>query len=123
MWHSVWNDARMLNRVAAVLALFATVLFASAAVKTLAARPEFAIRSVVVIGCDGVRSTMSSCSSAAAALRSLGGIFVSSPYSSRVAASSPCLIVLPGAVKSTRQPQLSALTFSTTTFPTNSAPR
>ena len=50
MWHSVWNDARMLNRVAAVLALFALALFASAALKTLAGRPEFAIRSVVVTG-------------------------------------------------------------------------
>lgn len=50
MWHSVWNDAGTLNRIAAAFALFALAAFGAVAVKTLAARPDFAIKRVVVSG-------------------------------------------------------------------------
>lgn len=50
MWHSVWNDAAILNRVSALLAVFALGVFGTAAVKWLAARPVFAIQRVVVTG-------------------------------------------------------------------------
>ena len=50
MWHSLWNDAPALNRIAAVLTLVAVVLIGLVLVKNVAARPEFAIRSVVVTG-------------------------------------------------------------------------
>ena len=50
MWHSLWNDASTLNRMAAALALVAIVLIGMVAMKNVAARPEFAIHSVVVTG-------------------------------------------------------------------------
>src|SRR5579872_379440 len=50
MWSSLWNDASALNRLAAVLSLIALVAIGTVAVKRIAARPEFAIRSVVVTG-------------------------------------------------------------------------
>ena len=50
MWHSLWNDASALNRIAAVLALVTIALIGMVAMKNVAARPEFAIRSVVVTG-------------------------------------------------------------------------
>jgi cell division protein FtsQ len=50
MWHSVWNDAAILNRVSALLAVFALGVFGAAAVKWLAARQVFAIHRVVVTG-------------------------------------------------------------------------
>ena len=50
MWHSLWNDTNALNRVAAVLALIALTLIGIVLIKKVAARPEFAIRSVVVTG-------------------------------------------------------------------------
>jgi len=79
------------------------------------------IRSVVVTGCDGAFSTMSSGSSAAAGLRFAGHRLPSSvqPRGDVVA----LLDDLAGAVKRTRQPAESAFTFSTITLPTNSEPR
>ena len=50
MWNSLWNDTAALNRIAAVLALIAIAMIATGLVKTVAARSEFAIRSVVVKG-------------------------------------------------------------------------
>ncbi len=50
MWNSLWNDAPALNRIATVLALVAFVMIGTVFVKKAAARPEFAIRSVVVTG-------------------------------------------------------------------------
>jgi cell division protein FtsQ len=50
MWHSVWNDAAILNRVSALLAVLALGVFGTIAIKWLAARPVFAIQRVVVTG-------------------------------------------------------------------------
>ena len=50
MWHSVWKDAAILNRVSALLVLFALGVFGSIAVKRAAAHPAFAIQRVVVTG-------------------------------------------------------------------------
>jgi cell division protein FtsQ len=50
MWHSVWDDAAILNRVSAVLAVLALGVFGTIAIKWLAARPVFAIQRVVVTG-------------------------------------------------------------------------
>ncbi|MEP7084814.1 MAG: cell division protein FtsQ/DivIB [Betaproteobacteria bacterium] len=50
MWHSVWKDAAVLNRVSALLLLFALGVFGCIAVKRAAAHPAFAIHSVVVTG-------------------------------------------------------------------------
>jgi cell division protein FtsQ len=50
MWHSAWNDAATLNRVSALLVVFALGVFATMAIKWLAARPVFAIQRVVVTG-------------------------------------------------------------------------
>jgi len=50
VWHSVWHDAGLLNRIAAALALVACGALATAAVRWTAARPTFAIHRVVVAG-------------------------------------------------------------------------
>ena len=50
MWHSVWNDASLLNRIAGVLVFGAFCAFAFAAIRWSAARPSFAIQRVVVTG-------------------------------------------------------------------------
>lgn len=50
MWHSVWNDARMLDRIAALLVLFALGVFGSIAIRWAAARPIFDIQRVIVAG-------------------------------------------------------------------------
>ena len=50
MWHSVWKDAAILNRVSALLLLFALGVFGAIAVKRAAAHPAFAIQRVVVTG-------------------------------------------------------------------------
>lgn len=50
MWHSVWNDAALLNRIAGVLVFGAFCAFAFAAIRWSAARPSFAIQRVVVTG-------------------------------------------------------------------------
>ena len=50
MWHSVWNDAGMLDRVSALLAVFAFGVFGAIAIKWAAAHPAFAIERVVVTG-------------------------------------------------------------------------
>ena len=50
MWHSLWNDARSLNRLAALVTLVAMAMIGTLAVKALAGRQEFAITSVVVTG-------------------------------------------------------------------------
>ena len=50
MWHSVWNHAGTLNRLAAALALLAFGSFALIAIKNIAARPEFRIQHVVITG-------------------------------------------------------------------------
>ena len=50
MWHSLWNDARTLNRLAALVTLAAMAISGTLVVKKLAARQEFAIKSVVVTG-------------------------------------------------------------------------
>lgn len=50
MWHSVWNDAAVLNRVSTLLAVLALGVFGTIATKWLAARPVFAIQRVVVTG-------------------------------------------------------------------------
>ena len=53
MWNSLWNDTDALNRIAAVLAFIAIGMIGTVLVKNIAARPEFAIRSVVVTGVNG----------------------------------------------------------------------
>ena len=50
MWHSLWNDAAGLDRVSALLAVLACIVFGSLALKWVAAWPEFAIQRVVVNG-------------------------------------------------------------------------
>lgn len=50
MWHSLWNDARTLNRLAALVTLVAMAMIGTLAVKALAGRQEFAITSVVITG-------------------------------------------------------------------------
>jgi len=50
MWHSVWNDAGILNRLSALLLLFAAGVFGTLAVRWVAAQPAFAIQRVVVMG-------------------------------------------------------------------------
>ena len=48
MWHSVWNDAGLLNRIAALIALAAILALAAVAVRRIAALPAFAIQRIVV---------------------------------------------------------------------------
>lgn len=50
MWHSAWNDAALLNRIAGALAFAALCAFALLAIRWSAARPAFAIERVVVTG-------------------------------------------------------------------------
>ena len=50
MWHSVWNDAPVLNRVSALLVALACIACAAAALHWAAARPLFDIRRVVIVG-------------------------------------------------------------------------
>ena len=50
MWHSAWNDIAVLNRVSALLVVLALGVFGTIAIKSLAARPVFAIQRVVVTG-------------------------------------------------------------------------
>ena len=48
MWHSVWNDAGLLNRIAGLVAFAAICALALIALRWVAARPAFAIQRVVV---------------------------------------------------------------------------
>ena len=50
MWHSVWNDAALLNRIAGLVAFAAFCALAMVAIRWVAARPGFAIERVVVTG-------------------------------------------------------------------------
>lgn len=50
MWHSVWKDTAILNRVSALLLLFALGVFGGIAMKRTAAHPAFAIKRVIVTG-------------------------------------------------------------------------
>lgn len=50
MWHNVWNDAHILNRVSALLTVFAVSVFGNAAFNWLAVKPVFAFQRVVVTG-------------------------------------------------------------------------
>jgi len=50
VWHSAWNDIAVLNRVSALLVVLALGVFGTIAIKSLAARPVFAIQRVVVTG-------------------------------------------------------------------------
>lgn len=50
MWHSAWNDASLLNRIALLLVAFAICAFGYMGIRWAAARPVFAIRGVTVTG-------------------------------------------------------------------------
>jgi cell division protein FtsQ len=48
VWHSLWNDAALLNRIAALLAFAALCALSVVVVRRVAAQPAFAIQRVVV---------------------------------------------------------------------------